>query len=1221
TGNCVVTADQAGSTTFVPAPQITLTLPVTLTAACGSDNGQSLTGPPVNLCSAGTASLVIGDGPWAWRCVGTDGAVAQCSASVKTFTLTASAGTGGSIDPASVTVKAGKTPHFTLTPSAGNGVASANGCGGTLFGTIYVAAPVSADCHIDATFTAGVLGVARTGSGRGQVTSAPAGIDCGTACRATLPLNTLVTLSATPAPGSVFGGWSGDCATSTAPQCTLMLDQAKGISARFVASLSLTVNRRGPGAGTVSASDGAFQCGDLCSTVYPAPTTVTLTAQPDGNSAFFGWGGTCAEAGKSLTCQVSVTQAQEATASFVPVDAPDLLFTPAEGIRVQEGGTPAVFQVWLNRLPTSVVSVPVQPVNGYCTVAPSVLTFTPDNWDQPQTLTVQAVDDDLVNGSRPCTLITGVMQSDDPLYRNVDPRDLPVAVLDNDGTPHLSLKPAGAIEEGRPAVFQVIASGANVNPNRVIQVGYRTVDDTAKAGVDYQATQGILRIEPGQTLTIEVPTLDDAIKNGTRSFQLELHTAQNGVLDDFKQPAFILDNDIPPTLSVGDVTVIEGNTTPRNDVGYTWMVFPAYLTPANHTQPVTVQFTTLDSPEGSGAGFAHSGTDYRAVSGTLTFAPGENLKEVIVGAIGNTLPEEDKFFLVDLANPQNAVLGRSRAKGIILDDDGSDNISSTVEDLAPNQGDGDNDGIPDSREMGVASRPTATSGGDFFTARVDKGPAGGACERILDVTATQVADIRSDPGFDYPAEAMAFQMDCPEVTITLLFHGISLTDTTGFSLRKYDAQQRIWFTMPDARLSVVHIAGRSVLKAVYTLQGNGRGDSCPEANRICDPVGPAKSQGGGGDGGGDGGGGGGTVIITTAVPPALSAAALIFGDGQGIFIQDGSQQTLTLSNPGTVNLDIQAPQVQGEGFLVSRNCPASLTPNASCAEQVRFQPGRLGPFSATLLIPNSAETTRVPLSARARALDGQMPVDITVTGTPSTLRLGINVPAEDPTRALTTGNLYLGLLSKGILYLHDGRQWQPWGGDFMPVYASGVTPGQRVQLTSLDFSPWLGQDALVYAGFGADASEVLQGRFRLIYVVPRDDALPLLVPDAMPRGAGTLEVSSNVSGALQALSVRGSLTLPAADVGKISSVYVLANTRNSSPNPQWWALGSQGWTPWVSTQTPAYFSGSLPARIDVPLSDHTDLSSLDGTEVWLGYGQDPLEMLRAGRLQLLYIVP
>lgn len=46
------------------------------------------------------------------------------------------------------------------------------------------------------------------------MTSSPAGIDCGVTCTANFPPGTVVSLAATPDPGSTFAGWTGD------PDCT-----------------------------------------------------------------------------------------------------------------------------------------------------------------------------------------------------------------------------------------------------------------------------------------------------------------------------------------------------------------------------------------------------------------------------------------------------------------------------------------------------------------------------------------------------------------------------------------------------------------------------------------------------------------------------------------------------------------------------------------------------------------------------------------------------------------------------------------------------------------------------------------------------------------------------------------------------------------------------------------------------------------------------------------
>ena len=53
------------------------------------------------------------------------------------------------------------------------------------------------------------LSVAKGGSGSGSVTSSPAGITCGATCTANFATGTPVTLTASPAGGSTFAGWSG----------------------------------------------------------------------------------------------------------------------------------------------------------------------------------------------------------------------------------------------------------------------------------------------------------------------------------------------------------------------------------------------------------------------------------------------------------------------------------------------------------------------------------------------------------------------------------------------------------------------------------------------------------------------------------------------------------------------------------------------------------------------------------------------------------------------------------------------------------------------------------------------------------------------------------------------------------------------------------------------------------------------------------------------------
>jgi hypothetical protein len=78
------------------------------------------------------------------------------------------------------------------------------------------------------------LTVSKAGTGSGTITSTPAGISCGTSCSGIYASGTALTLTATPAPGSTFAGWSGGGCTGTG-SCTVTLNAATEVTATFAA--------------------------------------------------------------------------------------------------------------------------------------------------------------------------------------------------------------------------------------------------------------------------------------------------------------------------------------------------------------------------------------------------------------------------------------------------------------------------------------------------------------------------------------------------------------------------------------------------------------------------------------------------------------------------------------------------------------------------------------------------------------------------------------------------------------------------------------------------------------------------------------------------------------------------------------------------------------------------------------------------------------------------
>ncbi|MDH0863869.1 hypothetical protein [Mitsuaria sp. GD03876] len=158
-------------------------------------------------------------------------------------------------------------------------------------------------------------------TGNGKITSNTGGLDCGTACTATVAANTVLQLTATPAAGQVFDSWGGACATTATPTCSVTVTQATAVSATFraapTATFGLTVAVTGNG--KVTSLPAGIDCGTACSATYAAATQVVLTAAPAQGQVLQGWGGACS--GTAAACTVTMSEARNVTAAFAAAPA------------------------------------------------------------------------------------------------------------------------------------------------------------------------------------------------------------------------------------------------------------------------------------------------------------------------------------------------------------------------------------------------------------------------------------------------------------------------------------------------------------------------------------------------------------------------------------------------------------------------------------------------------------------------------------------------------------------------------------------------------------------------------------------------------------------------------------------------------------------------------------------------------------------------------------
>jgi hypothetical protein len=75
-----------------------------------------------------------------------------------------------------------------------------------------------------------------------------------------------------------------------------------------------------------------------------------------------------------------------------------------------------------------------------------------------------------------------------------------------------------------------------------------------------------------------------------------------------------------------------------------------------------VNFATAD-------GTASAGSDYTATSGVLTFNPGTTTQSVTVNVTGDTTPEANETFFVNLSGAANATIATATGTGTIVNDD------------------------------------------------------------------------------------------------------------------------------------------------------------------------------------------------------------------------------------------------------------------------------------------------------------------------------------------------------------------------------------------------------------------------------------------------------------------------------------------------------------------------------------------------------------------------
>lgn len=177
---------------------------------------------------------------------------------------------------------------------------------------------VSRDIIVSAAFRNPRLTVTKNGSG--QVASQDnSELNCGLDCEQAYANGTSVLLSAFPASGFYFAGWT-DCIDSEGDQCIVQVNRDVVVEAIFLPNPQLTVVKAGNGTGFVGSDlmNGnalAFDCGSICVAAGDIRSVWQLTPSPEPGSIFSEWQG-CDDVVDEV-CRVTLDGSKSVTATFV----------------------------------------------------------------------------------------------------------------------------------------------------------------------------------------------------------------------------------------------------------------------------------------------------------------------------------------------------------------------------------------------------------------------------------------------------------------------------------------------------------------------------------------------------------------------------------------------------------------------------------------------------------------------------------------------------------------------------------------------------------------------------------------------------------------------------------------------------------------------------------------------------------------------------------------
>ncbi|MDY0102090.1 MAG: Calx-beta domain-containing protein, partial [Lentimicrobium sp.] len=357
--------------------------------------------------------------------------------------------------------------------------------------------------------------------------------------------------------------------------------------------------------------------------------------------------------------------------------------------QTSEGGDTGTFTVVLDTEPTQDVTITLSSddlTEGDVTnPVTQTLTFTPLNWNTPQTVTVTGADELIVDGTVEYHINTSTTSSTDPKYSGLPVDDVTMNNLDND-VAGITVTPTSLTvsENVTSATFSVVLTSKPATDLVDYDVYVDIASNDLTEGTVDKSQLHFTAANWNIPQIVTVTGVDDPVVDGTIAFTIVNTVNTTATTDpnyDPLDPADVTvnnaDNDAA-TLSINSVAQLETNS------GTTNFVFTVTHAGAEVVGGYSVSFYTMN-------GTAKSPTDFGGTGGSINFTTGAigETQTITITVNGDQMVERDETFSVVLnsvsASGRNITIPASgkTGTGTITNDD---NARLAINDVSITEG-------------------------------------------------------------------------------------------------------------------------------------------------------------------------------------------------------------------------------------------------------------------------------------------------------------------------------------------------------------------------------------------------------------------------------------------------------------------------------------------------------------------------------------------------------